>query len=110
MLGGQVTSMVRWHSYLVIPIDIQPFLVPFGNEERWSLSRENQTSAVGSSEQTSDTFKYVVPNEILFTFRTGSKRMETWSSKRTKHSSHQDYMEKADKARRDRLSSGSAAP
>ncbi|KAF9686272.1 hypothetical protein SADUNF_Sadunf03G0141500 [Salix dunnii] len=28
----------------------------------------------------------------------------------TKHSSHQDYMEKADKARRDRLSSGSAAP
>ncbi|KAB5573098.1 hypothetical protein DKX38_000292 [Salix brachista] len=27
----------------------------------------------------------------------------------TKHSSHQDYMEKADKARRDRLSSGSAA-
>ncbi|KAI5595840.1 hypothetical protein POPTR_003G183501v4 [Populus trichocarpa] len=35
----------------------------------------------GSSEQTSDTFKYVVPNEILFTFQTGSKRMETWSSK-----------------------------
>jgi hypothetical protein len=27
----------------------------------------------------------------------------------TKHASHQDYMEKADKARRDRLSSGSAA-
>ncbi|KAL9369933.1 hypothetical protein Peur_041132 [Populus x canadensis] len=30
-------------------------------------------------------------------------------SRGTKHSSHQDYMEKADKARRDRLSSGSAA-
>ncbi|KAJ6388088.1 hypothetical protein OIU77_026621 [Salix suchowensis] len=31
------TFMLRWHSYLVIPIDISPFLVPFGNEERWSL-------------------------------------------------------------------------